>query len=212
MKRYLLLLGLCLFVLPLQAAPGMSYGPGHTPHQAPGFDPTGLSEPAMVLRHGIETLTGYLDGRAGQIPPAQLQIFLQQRIAPYFDFEHMSWWAAGPLNRHLTVAQRERLAVLLEQRFMHALSEQLMGYRHAQLVYLPPRGNPMQGEVSLGVRVMAADAPPVQLDFRLYRNQAGEWRVYDVAANGISAVAHYRNEMSQTARRYGIEGLLQRLQ
>ena len=35
---------------------------------------------------------------------------------------------------------------------------------------------------------------PARLDFRLYRN--GEnWLVYDVSANGQSAIVHYRNQL-----------------
>lgn len=207
MNRYLLILMLGLVSAPLLAQGGYPYASPPAMAQPP----SGLGEPAQVLRTGIETLTGYLDGQHNRMSPAQLQQFLEQQIAPYFDFERMAWWSAGSLNRHMNPAQRQQFADLLKHRFMQAMVEQLMGYRHAQLVYLPPRGNPLQGDVTLGVRVLGADAPPVQLDFRLYRTQAGNWMVYDVAANGMSAVAHYRNEFAQMARAYGIEGLLYQL-
>lgn len=208
MKKYLL-----MFALLLSAAPLSAQGPAYPAYGGQGqaaHDPTGLMEPAQVLRKGIETLTGYLDGRQDNVSAQQLQQFLEQAIVPYFDFERMAWWSAGALNRHMTPTQRQQLSFLLKQRFMSAMTEQLVGYRNAQLVYLPPRGNPLQGDVTLGVRVFAADATPVQLDFRLYRGQAG-WKVYDVMANGLSAVSHYRSEFAQMARVYGVEGLLSQL-
>lgn len=205
MKRCFALILLSVLPLSLLAAPTM-------PPQAVMHDPSGLAEPAMVLRQGIETLTGYMDRGQDKIPPAQLQQFLQREIAPYFDFEHMAWWSAGALNRYMHPGQRERLAELLQQRFIAAMVEQLSSYRHAQLVYLPPRGNLMQGDVTLGLRVVGANAPPVQLDFRLYRNQRGEWKVYDVVANGLSAVTHYRTEFAYLARLHGVPGLLQQLE
>ncbi len=206
MKRLLLVL-ICLMPLPLLASPAAYLHGG--PHG--GELHSGLAEPATVLREGIETLTGHLDGQRQGMHPGELQRFLEQEIAPYFDFEHMAWWAAGPLNRHLNPPQRARLAAMLQQRFMQAMAEQLMGYRHVELFYLPPRGNPRQGDVTLGVRVRGSDAPPVQLDFRLYRNQAGQWRVYDVMANGLSAVAHYRAELARMTRQHGVAGMLQGL-
>jgi phospholipid transport system substrate-binding protein len=178
------------------------------PNYAPA-DPSGLNEPATVLRHGIETLTGYLDNNHG-IPPAQLRRFLDTEIAPHFDFQRMSYWAAGPLNRYLTPPQRQRLTVLLKARFLNAMVEQLGHYRQSRLQYLPPRGNPDRGDVTLGVRVFGADAYPAQIEFRLYRGKMG-WKVYDVLANGASAVAHYRTELTVLARRHGIDGLLARL-
>jgi phospholipid transport system substrate-binding protein len=199
MKRFVVgFLGLFLPLL-LQAAPG--YAPA---------DPTGLSEPATVLCRGIETLTGYLEYNRG-MPPVQLRQFLESEIVPYFDFQRMAYWSAGSLNRYLTQQQRQRLTWLLKARFLNAMVEQLGRYRQGRLQYLPPRGNPIYGEVTLGVRVFGVDAYPMQLDFRLYRGPQG-WKVYDVMANGASAVAHYRNEFAWLARRHGIEGLLVGLQ
>jgi phospholipid transport system substrate-binding protein len=192
--------GLLGLILPwlVQAAPGYS-----------GLDPSGLSQPATVLRHGIETLTGYMDHHQ-QLPPAKLRQFLETEIVPYFDFARMSYWAAGSLNRYLTPPQRQRLRELLQARFLSAMVEQLGHYRQSRLQYLPPRGNPLHGEVTLGVRVFGVDAYPVQLDFRLYRGRDG-WKVYDVVANGSSAVTSYRKELSYLVRRHGIEGLLAHL-
>ncbi len=173
-------------------------------------DPTGLSEPATVLRRGVETLTGYLDNNRG-IPPERLRDFLDREIAPYFDFQRMSYWAAGSLNRYLSPMQRQRLSGLLKARFLNTMVEQLGNYRQGRLEYLPLRGNPRRGDVTLGVRVRGVDAYPVQLEFRLYRGRAG-WKVYDVLANGASAVAHYRNELAWLARRHGVDGLLAHLE
>ncbi|MGM0594213.1 MAG: MlaC/ttg2D family ABC transporter substrate-binding protein [Pseudomonadota bacterium] len=171
---------------------------------------TGLAEPARVLRHGLETITGYMEeNRASD--PRQLRGFLEREIVPYFDFGRMSRWAAGPVGRHFSPPQQERFTRLLKERFMGAMVEQLSGFQHSRLEYLRPRGNPMAGDVVLGVRVYSANAYPVQLDFRLYRSRDG-WKVYDVVANGSSAVAHYRQEFAMLARRYGVEGLLARLE
>ncbi len=181
--------------------------------QAAGYYPSqetsGLEEPARVLRAGIETLTGYL-GNNQDVPPAQLRGFLEQEIVPYFDFSRMTLWAAGSINRHLNPEQRHQLTTMLKERFLQAMAEQLSGYKHSRIQYLRPRGNPRRGNVTLGVRVFGADSYPVQLDFKLYRGNNG-WKVYDVAANGVSAIGHYRNEFAQLVSRYGVQGFLANL-
>lgn len=168
-----------------------------------------LEEPARVLRNGIETLTGFLGENEGA-PPAQLRAFLEQEIVPYFDFRRMAFWAAGSMNRHLQPKQRQQLIALLKERFLRSMAEQLSGYKHSRIQYLRPRGNPRRGNVTLGVRVFGTDSYPVQLDFKLYRGREG-WKVYDVVANNISAVSHYRNEFSQMVKRYGVKGFLANL-
>ena len=182
--------------------------------QAAGYYPpqetAGLEEPARVLRSGIETLTGYLGNNQG-VPPGQLRAFLEQEIVPYFDFGRMARWSAGAMNRHLNAEQRRQLTLMLKERFLQAMAEQLSGYKHSRIQYLRPRGNPRRGEVTLGVRVFGADSYPVQLDFKLYRGNSG-WKVYDVVANGVSAIGHYRNEFAQLVSRYWMQGFLAKLE
>ncbi len=178
----------------------------HASSYYPQQEVAGLEEPARVLRAGVETLTGYL-GNNQEVPPAQLRAFLEQEIVPYFDFNRMAFWAAGSVNRHLNPEQRQRLTAMLKERFLQAMAEQLSGYKHSRIQYLRPRGNPRRGNVTLGVRVFGADSYPVQIDFKLYRGNNG-WKVYDVVANGVSAVNHYRNEFSQLVNRYGVRGFL----
>lgn len=191
---------LMLLWLPFAAQAGNYYPPQET---------AGLDEPARVLRAGIETLTGYL-GDNQSVSPVQLRAFLEQAIVPYFDFNRMTFWAAGSVNRHLNPEQRRQLTVMLKERFLQAMAEQLSGYKHSRIQYLRPRGNPRRGNVTLGVRVFGADSYPVQLDFKLYRGNEG-WKVYDVVANGVSAVGHYRNEFAQLVSRYGVRGFLANL-
>lgn len=204
MKRIAVLFFGLLMMQGLQAAP--NYPAPYPPQR----DNSGLAQPAMVLRKGIETLTGYLDNNQG-IEPGQIRQFLEQEIAPYFDFQRMAYWAGGPLNRYFTPQQRQRFNYLLKERFLAAMVEQLTSYHHTQLQYLRPRGNVMAGDVMLSVRIFGDNTYPVQLDFRLYRGNEG-WKVYDVIANGNSAVSYYRNEFSMMASRYGIPGLLARLE
>lgn len=187
-----------LFIwLPIAAQATMYY---------PTEEGAGLEEPARVLREGVERLTGYLDGNQG-LPPAQLHAFLEREVAPYFDFERMTFWAAGTLNRYLNPQQKQQLVMMLKERFLQAMAEQLGSYKQSRIQYLRPRGNPRHGDVTLGLRVFGADSYPVQLDFKLYNGRGG-WKVYDVVANGASAVGHYRNEFSLLVNRHGIQAFL----
>ncbi len=174
-----------------------------------GTGPQGLEEPARVLRQGIETLTGYLENNADS-SPEQLRAWLEREMVPYFDFEQMTHWAAGPLNRYLDQRQRVFLQGRLKEMFLASMSERLIGYHHSRIRYLQPRPGPRANTAILSVQVQSAAEPPLQLDFRLTHSRSG-WRVADVAANGSSAVAHYREQFNGMAQRYGVQGMLARL-
>lgn len=201
MKRIVQIGLLCL--LPLGVSVEAVAKP-YTPQR--GYD---LNEPAQVLRNGVETLIGYLDDHPER-DAQQLRGYLEQEVVPYFDFGRMAQWAAGPIGRQLTPPQRQALTQGLKRRFLTAMTEQLTGYHKSRLKYLRPRGNPSRGEVTLGLQVFRDGAYPVQLDFKLYLSERG-WRVYDVVANGSSAVSYYRSEFTALARRYGVPGFLNRL-
>jgi len=100
------------------------------------------------------------------------------------------------------------MAARLRALFLAALARNLgsfVGPLPRVQVY-PARAGRDPGEAVVDARV---DAGPwkVTLAVRFYRATDG-WKVFDVAANGISAVAFYRRYFTALLRRYGVRALL----
>lgn len=156
-----------------------------------------LEVPGTVLREGIGKLQGYLQGAAAQ-DPVRLGIFLEQEIAPYFDFAAMAHWSAGPDYRHMSRAQRSRWEIQLKGLFLSAMARHLAGYRPGGVRYLPPRMN-RRGGVVLGLIIQGYPDRNryyrKRLDFHLF-DYTGTWKVIDVVANGQSALTYYRRYFS----------------
>ena len=205
----------------------MKYGLGFTLVLAlgPGMSAAGLAQslpvpsgygsqllppgPAQVLSRGIDRLTGFLIGVREPTPEA-ISTFLANEIAPHFDFPYMAAWAAGPYHRQLDEAQRTRLAGKLEQLFLGALARNLGSFTQPLPridIYRPRRGR-SAGETIVPARVVFASGFAVRLEFRFYWSGAA-WRIFDVAANGASAVAYYRRYFGDLLKRRGPEGLLE---
>jgi len=182
---------LCLLVSFAYANPYQSYPVQRThPQQA---------SPADLLKQGIEQLTNYLASPSGPNKPP-LEAFLENTIAPFFDFEYMTRWAAGAQARDMTAQQGAALEQKLRRLFMAAMVEKLAQYRHGKVVFLRPMGNPQTGELVLRVLAYQQGTPqPQRLSFRMYRSHRG-WKVYDVSANGQSALAYYRTQFAIEAR------------
>ena len=49
------------------------------------------------------------------------------------------------------------------------------------------------------------------IDYSMEKTGSG-WKVYDVMVGGVSLVANYRTEFSNTVRNSGIDGLIKNLQ
>ena len=92
-----------------------------------------------------------------------------------------------------------------EAQFLTTLSERLSGYDGQQVKFLPMRLNRDRRTGEASITLLNPGRYPARIDFRFYKGKAG-WKVYDVAANGQSAVAHYRREFRSLMRRAGPRG------
>lgn len=193
LQRTLTGLLLCLLMSTASANPYPRY-PGSESYQA--------SSPTELFERGIKQLTMFLSSRdSSNAPP--LEIFVDQTIAPFFDFAYMAQWTAGPRGRYMSPQQKAAMQEKLRRIFLAAMVEKLASYRHGHVQFLPPVGNPRSGEVTLRLLAYQQGSPyPQRLSFRMYRSHSG-WKVFDVSANGQSALAFYRTQFALEARRTG---------
>jgi phospholipid transport system substrate-binding protein len=164
---------------------------------APAEMPKGpAAEASATLKEGMDKLLGFL---AREEVPNRLQVaaFLDREIAPYFDFEYMAKWVAGPTSEGMSAEDKKAMAAHLEADFLGTLASRLMDYQGQQIRILPPRMGP-RGDVSVNVALLRAQSYPAKLEFRMYKSPTG-WRVYDVVANGQSAAAYYRVQFQRMA-------------
>ena len=176
----------------VNAAP---YAPYHPPYY-----PTPQAEspvPATIVKAGITKLTNFIRSGGAQ-NPAQAKTFLEAEVAPYFDFNYMARWAAGPAWRTMTAAQRSHLQKQITQAFMTTLVQKLTSYSNQPIRYFTPRGQGSD-EVRVNAWIMQPSGIPTKLEFRFYKSKDG-WKIFDVRAGGNSAVIHYRNQFRRLFR------------
>jgi len=192
--RTVLLIGLGLVPSLLMATP-MPYG-GMSGMQA--AERAARDNPAMVLRDGINKLLAFMRSNSGNDEKA-VAAFLEKEIAPYFDFTYMSRWISGPAHRQMGPSQRKAMEAQLKAQFLGALAQRLAGYDNQKVQFFRPhrgRGN----EVKVSVGILRPGTYPSKIDFRFYRGRDG-WKVFDVAANGSSALVHYRQQFNRSQRK-----------
>jgi len=149
-----------------------------------------VSRPGTIVRTGVEKLTRFI--RSGQAQDrVKAMSFLETEVAPYFDFEYMTRWAAGPTWRSMSPEQRARMQSKLTNAFMTTLVQKLTSYTNQPIRYFTPRGQG-SNDVSVSAWIMQPNGIPTKLDFRFYRSEDG-WKIFDVKAAGNSAVVYYRN-------------------
>ena len=188
--RTLVILTLSLFFSSVYANPYQSSPPSPRVMQ---------QSPTVVLKKGIEHLTEYLASGSGKNKPP-LDVFLENTIAPLFDFEYMAKWVAGAQARNMTPPQVLALKQKVRRLFMTGMVDKLVEYRHGRVQFLRPVGNPQTGEITLRlIAYQQGNYRPQRLKFRMYHSPRG-WKVFDISADGQSIVALFRTQFAHEAR------------
>ncbi|BAO45388.1 MlaC/ttg2D family ABC transporter substrate-binding protein [Thiolapillus brandeum] len=208
MKKTVVAIAAVMSMGVVQAQPGTGmppYGyappmPGVMPIRPPAPAPREypMDSPAGLVQKGMSDLLARLQGR--DIDIHSLEEYLQEQVAPYFDFEYMAKSAAGNMYRHMSDDQKARMTQRIERQFLSTMVQRLVSYNNQDVQVMSQRMNPdgRTGVVTTAIR--GARGYPTRLDFRFYKAKSG-WKVFDVMANGQSAVIHYRRQFRQTMYR-----------
>ena len=173
------------------------------PRMAPAWPYAAAQRPATadagaVVRSGMEQLLKFLNRKPR---PSEMKVaaFLAEEITGSFDFEYMARSAVGPAFRRMSAEQRTSVVEKIEQDFLETLANRLASFDNQRMRYFRPRHS-RGNRTSVTVGIANPGRYPTRLDFRLYRGKDG-WKVYDVAANGNSAVNYYRQKFSRVWNR-----------
>ena len=189
---------MCLLgaTLAVQAQPGY---PGRVPPQLQGVEKAG---PGMILQQGLGKLQRFM-GQQTRPGQRELVMFLETEIAPYFDFDYMAQWVSGPRWRYLSSEKKRQMKQQLKEQFLATLVQKLSAYG-GQGYRLQATRRGRNGEVTVGIAIQNPGGYPARMKFRFYRGKHG-WKVFDVMANGNSAVVHYRQYFNRQLPRFGRE-------
>lgn len=159
--------------------------------------------PVSILKAGLARLIAFA-GQKERPSERQIQVFLDHEIAPYFDFAYMARWAGGRMWQRMSPDQRRAFESRLQRQFLGTLAERLTKYGGQQVRVLRARRG-RTNEVIVGVAVQNPRGYPSRLQFRFYQSAEG-WKVFDVSANGSSAVMHYRKHFQRLLRQGQVPG------
>ena len=159
---------------------------------------------------GIVALTRLADHLPPEVAADRraARAFLDERMAPHFDFDVMARRAAGPFYHRFSRAEREAFTARLRALFIGALAGNLTSGTPAatRVDIYPTRFLRWGDEASVLARVTSSPSPPTWMTYRFHRTPGG-WKAFDTAANGFSAVSHFRAWFAALARRHGPEVL-----
>jgi phospholipid transport system substrate-binding protein len=139
----------------------------------------------------------------------KLQKLIDDKVAPYVDFDRMTRLSVGPGWRSATPEQRQALIREFRTYVLRTYSGALSKVTDHQV-----KMRPFKAEAADDVMVRTLVAPsagdPIQLDYRLEKTDSG-WKIYDVTILGVSMVGTFRNTFASEVNQNGVDGLIKAL-
>jgi phospholipid transport system substrate-binding protein len=142
---------------------------------------------------------------------ARIHEVVDAKLAPHFDFTHMTALAMGRNWRTATPAQQQELTEQFKQLLVRTYSGALSRYRDEKLEYKPLAADPGATDVTVKTLVVrSGGGAPVPIDYSLAKTPEG-WKAYDIIVGGVSLVTNYRDEFNEQIKAGGVDGLIKTL-
>jgi len=131
-------------------------------------------------------------------------------LLSYFDVPLITRLVVGRYWRKANEEQKEAFSTVFEQHIIKVYTSQLGVYRDEK-VELRNVAARTDKDTIVGTEVMRNADPPLRIDW-LVRESNGNYRIIDVAAEGVSMMTTKRSEFSSVIARDGIDGLIEQLE
>ena len=168
-------------------------------------------------RHLVEQVTSEIleeltsQRESFQDDPQSLYDFVDRLIVPHFDFERMSRRVLGKRWKTASPEQQTRFVSVFRSLLVRTYSAVLNEYRGQTLAYLDPVARKRDDEIVIPAEIAQAGGQPIRIAYAMHQDGA-DWKIFDVAVEGVSIVRNYRSSFRSEIARHGIDGLITRLE
>ena len=152
-----------------------------------------------------------------------LRVIVEEELMPYIDYKYAALRVLGSeVSKVRAITDKAEKAKAIEdiQRFISAFREYLVAtyagvftqYTNQQVEFAAEQ--PFKGKdvVVVKTKIVEAGKPDIKIDFKVREDRSGEWRAYDMIAEGISLLDAKQSELQGILRQQGIDhvsGLLE---
>ncbi|EKO3947689.1 phospholipid-binding protein MlaC [Vibrio fluvialis] len=137
--------------------------------------------------------------------PEHLKVIVEQELMPYVNDQYAALKLLGP---NLKGAKREdvaRFITAFRAYLVTSYAQVLTQYSDQTIEFGPEQAVGDDRRItSVKVDIVDAPRPNIKLEFKLRKEKSGEWRAFDMIAEGISLLSSKQSEWNGKIRQEGI--------
>jgi len=143
--------------------------------------------------------------------PERIYDLIHELVIPHFDFASMSKWVLGKSWKDASPAQRDAFVGQFQTLLVRTYAKALLEYSEEVIRFLPVEPNPSSNLVLVKTEVnQPGSSAPIPIQYRLHITE-GNWKVVDVAVDGVSLVSTYRGSFASDIQKDGLDALIGKL-
>lgn len=146
--------------------------------------------------------------------PNKLKDIVRSDLLPYVQVKYAGALILGNAYKQASNAQRTAYFDAFENYLVQAFAQALSMYNGQ--TYQVEKAKDLTGKTLISIRVLLNQPDkgqqPLRIDFQWRKNSVtGEWKAYDLIAEGVSMITTKQNEWSTILRQNGIDALTKQL-
>ena len=145
--------------------------------------------------------------------PGHLRVIIRDELMPYVDNKFAAYKVIGSNIRDTTPQQRERFTQAFTNYIIATYADALAKYDEQKIKVEAAKPLGDEKIVSINMAVLDPGQPEINVIFKLRQNnKTGEWKVFDMVAEGISLLSSKQSELGGMIRDKGIDSVSQMLE
>lgn len=145
--------------------------------------------------------------------PQYLRQIVEEELMPYVNAKYAALKVLGPNLRGAKHSDVEVFIKEFREYLVTNYAQVLTQYSNQSLEFAPETDVDADRRItSVKVNIVDAPRPDIHLEFKLRKEKTGEWRAYDMVAEGVSLLSSKQSEWSGKIRRDGILAVANDLQ
>jgi phospholipid transport system substrate-binding protein len=144
----------------------------------------------------------------GEAATQQRRETLRKVIYEQFSFEKMSQLCLGKHWKDRSNEEKKEFIELFGKLLEDTYLSKIEGYTNEKVEYLKEVVTDKRAQVNTRIVTEKIEIP---IDYRLYQEKDGSWKVYDLVIEGVSLVGNYRSQFDEILQRDNYEKLIEEL-
>ena len=177
---------------------------------------TVMSDPNQVI-HLVSTNTfARINAERSKLEaqPSYIKVIIEEELIPHFDYKYAAYKVIGRHLKNTTKEQRSEFVAEFRRYLINAYGHILYEYEQQEIEIIDNVHFQDKKIISIPVRIRDENEQLTQIAFKLRKNKkTGQWKVFDVIAEGISMLNTKQSEFGDLLHKKGIDhviGLLQK--